>query len=376
MTTIEECKILVVDDTEANVEILVDALGDMYDVSVAMDGKWALNSVKEEKPDLILLDIMMPGMDGYEVCSRLKESADTSNIPIIFLTALTELTSKTKGFELGAVDYVTKPFEVLEVQARVKTHLSLVLASRALERQNEILEKKVKERTKELAMTQDVTIHSMASLAETRDNETGGHILRTQQYVKLLADHLKKHPYFSEVLDSSTIELLFKSAPLHDIGKVGVPDAILLKPGKLTDEEFEEMKKHTIYGRDAIEKAINLLGQESNISFLQTAIKIAYNHHERWDGKGYPNGLAETDIPFQGRLMAIADVYDALICKRVYKPAFSHQKAATIIEEGRGTQFDPDAVDAFLELGDAFRSVALELTDSEEEKQMLLSTET
>lgn len=376
MRTLEECKILVVDDTEANVEILVDTLGDLYDVSVAMDGEWALNSVKEEKPDLILLDIVMPGMDGYEVCSRLKESADTRSIPIIFLTALTELASKTKGFELGAVDYVTKPFEVLEVQARVKTHLSLVLASHAIERQNEVLEEKVKERTKELAMTQDVTIHSMASLAETRDNETGGHILRTQQYVKLLADHLKEHPGFSEVLESRTIDLLFKSAPLHDIGKVGVPDAILLKPGKLTDEEFAEMKNHTTIGRDAIEKAISLLGQESTISFLHMAIQIVYNHHERWDGKGYPNGIAETDIPFPGRLMAIADVYDALICKRVYKPAFSHQKAATIIKEGRGTQFDPDVVDAFLDLEDAFRSVALQLANSKEKKQVLMSAET
>ena len=242
---LEDCTVLVVDDTEANVDILVDALGDLYDVAVAMDGESALELIEEDPPDIILLDIMMPGMDGYEVCRTLKTDGRYAKIPVIFLTALTEIENKTKGFQMGAVDYITKPFEVLEVQARVKTHLSLVLAGRELEMQNEILETKVQERTLELAQTQDVTIFGLATLAETRDNETGGHIIRTQHYVKALAEALAKTPAYGDRLDPITIELFHKSAPLHDIGKVGVPDAILLKPGKLTDEEFDDHEKVT-----------------------------------------------------------------------------------------------------------------------------------
>ena len=201
MKALSDCTVLVVDDTEANVDILVDALGELYDVSVAMDGREAVETIAEEAPDLILLDIMMPEMDGYEVCERLKADERYAKIPIIFLTALTEIENKTKGFKMGAVDYITKPFEITEVQARVKTHLSLVLASRELEMQNEILEIKVAERTKELAVTQDITIHSLASLAETRDNETGGHILRTQRYVQVLAQKMADHPKYGQVLD-------------------------------------------------------------------------------------------------------------------------------------------------------------------------------
>ncbi len=242
MKELSDCTVLVVDDTETNVDILVDALGEIYDVSVAMDGRAALEAVEEEPPDLILLDIMMPEIDGYEACQKLKADERYAKIPIIFLTALTEIENKTKGFQMGAVDYITKPFEISEVQARVKTHLSLVLTSRELEMQNEILEIKVDERTRELALTQEVTIHSLAVLAETRDNETGGHILRTQRYVQALARRLAYYPKYADVLDEKSVDLLLKSAPLHDIGKVGVPDAILLKPGKLTDEEFTIMK--------------------------------------------------------------------------------------------------------------------------------------
>jgi putative two-component system response regulator len=336
-----DCTVLVVDDTEANVDILVDALGDLYDVSVAMDGESAMETVFEEPPDIILLDIMMPGMDGYEVCGALKQNPQYAKIPIIFLTALTEVENKTKGFKLGAVDYITKPFEVLEVQARVKTHLSLVLASRELENQNEILEIKVKERTLELAQTQDVTVHSLACLAETRDNETGGHIMRTQRYVEALAKQMAKNPRFADVLDPKTIQLLFKTSPLHDIGKVGVPDAILLKPGKLTDEEFDIMKTHALLGYEALLKAEEVFNMEKKPSFLEHAKDIAYTHHEKWSGKGYPRGLAGEDIPLSGRIMAVADVYDALICHRVYKPPFPHEKAAAIIQNDAGTHFCP-----------------------------------
>jgi putative two-component system response regulator len=302
-------------------------------------------------------------MDGYEVLSTLKQNPRFQKIPIIFLTALTEIENKTRGFQLGAVDYITKPFEVLEVQARVKTHLSLVLASQELEQQNQILEQKVLERTRELAQTQDVTIHSLASLAETRDNETGGHILRTQHYVKLLSQHLAQKKIYKDQLDKTTIDLFFKSAPLHDIGKVGVPDAILLKPGKLTDQEFEIMKNHARLGYEALLKAEEAFEMQGKPSFLRHARDIALTHHEKWNGRGYPQGLSETDIPLSGRLMAVADVYDALISKRVYKAAFSHKEAVEIIAQGKGEHFDPELVDAFLALSAEFQRIKQKFAD-------------
>ncbi|MBF0119889.1 MAG: two-component system response regulator [Desulfobacterales bacterium] len=356
--------VMVVDDTEANIDVLVNTLEDIYDVKVAMDGETALADIIDEPPDLILLDIMMPGMDGYEVCQKLKSNEVTKNIPVIFLTAMTEEKDEAKGLSLGAVDYVTKPFSPELVKARVKNQLEL-------KRHRDHLEELVQERTKELALTQEVTIYSLASLAETRDPETGGHILRTQRYVKVLAEQLKNHPRFKKFLDDRTIDLLFKSAPLHDIGKVGVPDHILMKPGKLTNEEFEEMKKHTTYGRDALRVAEVKLGSNS---FMRYAREIAYTHQEKWDGSGYPDGLKGEDIPIAGRLMAIADVYDALISKRVYKPPFPHQKAITIIKEGKGKHFDPDMVDAFLAIENEIRLIAIELADSEEERSILASS--
>jgi putative two-component system response regulator len=352
--------ILVVDDTPENIDVLRGILKDDYKIKVALNGEKALQIVVTSPPDLILLDIMMPGMDGYEVCRRLKESAYTRKIPIIFVTAKGEIEDETQGFELGAVDYITKPVSPPIVLARVKTHL-------ALYDQNRILEERVLERTKELALTQDVTIHGLASLAETRDNETGGHIIRTQRYVRTLSEQLMTHPKFRDYLDDKTIDLLYKSAPLHDIGKVGVPDRILLKPGKLDDEEFEIMKKHAVYGRDALMQAEEAFGKDSNpngnYSFLRIAREIAYNHHEKWDGSGYPEGLTKESITIPGRLMALADVYDALICKRVYKPAFTHEKAAEIISKGEGSHFDPDVVNAFCETETIFMQIAAEFDD-------------
>ncbi len=369
MVDFSKCTVLVVDDSEPNIDILVDALGNDYEVSVAKDGESALRIIEFESPDLILLDIMMPNMDGYEVCRRLKNNSKTLDIPIIFLTAMDQLQNKTRGFELGAIDYITKPFEILEVKERVKTHLALMLAKKELSNQNIILEEKVRERTRELTLTQSATIISLATLAEFRDPETGGHIKRTQNYVKALAQHLKNHDKFKSFLDDSAIDLLYRSAPLHDIGKVGVPDHILLKPGKLTDKEFEEMKKHTIYGRDAILAAEKTIGSSS--TFLRYAKEIAYGHQEKWDGSGYTQGAKGEEIPVSARLMAVADVYDALISKRVYKPPFPHSKAVEIIKEGRGNHFDPDMVDAFTELEDDFREIALEFSDSQEERKNL-----
>ena len=210
-------------------------------------------------------------------------------------------------------------------------------------------------RTREVEQMQDATILALASLAETRDNETGAHILRTQKYVKVLAEHLKDHPRFASVLSEPMIDLIYKSAPLHDAGKVGIPDAILLKPGRLTDEEYEVMKQHPMIGSQALTTAQETLGTSS---FLSVACEIMETHHEKWDGSGYPNGLAGNDIPVSGRLMALADVYDALISTRIYKPAFSHEKARDIIIEGSGSHFDPAVVEAFIALEDTFQEIA------------------
>ncbi|MBA3015163.1 MAG: response regulator [Proteobacteria bacterium] len=373
MKQLSQCTVLIVDDTRENIDILIGAMSSAsYDVMVAMDGLTALELAQRDVPDLILLDIMMAGMDGYEVCRRLKNSPATKDIPVIFLTALAEISSKTKGFQCGAVDYITKPFEVEEIRVRVKTHLSLQLARQDLARQNELLEQHVRERTKELSLTQEVTIDCLAGLAEHRDPETGGHILRTKHYIQLLANHLRHHSRFKRLLEEFTIDLFCKSAPLHDIGKVGVADSILLKPGTLTDEEFQEMTKHTVYGRDAIAAAEKKLGGNS---FLRIAADFAYTHHEKWDGSGYPQGLKGEEIPLAGRLMALADVYDALISKRVYKLPCPHHQAVRIITEGDGrtspSHFDPEILAAFTVLQEEFRLCALRFADFEEERSVL-----
>ena len=355
-------QILIVDDNVTNLQILRDALeGPGYKLLVAKNGKTALTIAQKAKPSLILLDIMMPEMDGYEVCRRLKDDEGTIHIPVIFITALTDEGDEAKGLALGAVDYITKPISPELVKARVRNQLELA-------RYRDHLENLVKERTRELARTQAVTIESLATLAEYRDPETGGHIKRTQNYVKALAVHLKNHPRFQTELTDESIELLYISAPLHDVGKVGVRDNILLKPGKLTDEEFAEMKRHTIYGRDALYITEQKLGENS---FLRLAREIAFTHQEKWDGSGYPSGLKGDEIPIAGRLMALADVYDALISKRVYKPPFPHEKAVQIIVEGKDSHFDPDIVEAFLKLENTFRNIALTFADFEEERQML-----
>src|SRR3954464_13912150 len=340
--------VLIVDDTPENITLMNGLLKERYGTRIATNGERALAAaLVEPRPDLVLLDIMMPGMDGYGVCRRLKADARTGNIPVIFLTAKTELEDEQKGFDVGAVDYITKPVSPPIVSARVKTHLTLKAAADFLRDKNVYLETEVQQRTREVQVIQDVTIMAMASLAETRDNETGNHLRRTQNYVRTLAKRLQAHPKYAAHLDDATIEMLYKSAPLHDIGKVGIPDAILLKPGKLTPEEFEIMKTHTTLGRNAIVEAERLIDAHS--TFLRLAREIAHYHQEKWDGSGYPEGLAGESIPVPARLMAVADVYDALISRRVYKPPFPHEKSVAIIKEGRGKHFDPYMVDAFME---------------------------
>jgi putative two-component system response regulator len=359
----DRAKILVVDDEKFYLDVVVELLNGEYKVAVAMDGEQALRRAETDPvPDLIMLDVMMPEMDGYEVCKRLKENPITHDIPVIFLTVKSEIEDELKGLELGAVDYISKPMSPPIVKARVTTHLALNRARRELSDQNWLLEVKVGKRTAELSRTKDVSIYCMSSLAETRDAETGKHILRTQNYIRILAQGLKNHPRFSNYLNDAIIRMLYKTSPLHDIGKVGVPDQILLKPGALTPDEWIEMKRHTTYGHDALLRAEQELG---TTDFVQMAREIALTHHERWDGSGYPHGLKGDDIPISGRLMAVADVYDALISHRVYKGPCSHEEAVATILEGAGSHFDPDIVDEFNARQEEFREIATRYSDNE-----------
>lgn len=363
---LEKPTILVVDDSPDNLSLISGLLKELYKLKVANNGAKAIKIAQaENKPDLILLDVMMPGLSGYDVCQTLKSDPATRDIPIIFLTAMTGADDEKKGFELGGSDYITKPISPPIVLARVKTQLQNKAAADFLRDQNAFLEREVSERTKEVMAIQDVTILSMASLAETRDSDTGNHIRRTQYYVLALANSLRSHHRFSEYLTENNIRMLFKSAPLHDIGKVGIPDRILLKPGKLDADEFEIMKTHTTLGRDALANAEKSLG--TDVEFLKMAKEIAYCHQEKWDGSGYPEGVSGDDIPISARLMAVADVYDALISRRVYKNGMSHEKACDIIQEGSGSHFDPDMIDAFTKIHEEFREIAQRYVDSDED---------
>ncbi|MDP3119461.1 MAG: two-component system response regulator [Sulfuricurvum sp.] len=356
--------ILVVDDTTDNLTLISALLNDFYKIKVANSGEKALKYLEgDSNPDLILLDIMMPVLSGHDVIRRLKSNPKTRDIPVIFLTAMSEPEDEKKGLELGAVDYITKPISPPILLARIKSQLQVKAASDFLHDKNLYLETEIAKRTHEISAIQDVTILAMASLAETRDLETGNHIRRTQHYVKALAQKLKTNPNFGYFLSDAMIETLYKSAPLHDIGKVGIPDRILLKPGKLTHDEFKIMKTHTTLGRDAIKHAESQLGIQ--VEFLRIAKEIAYYHQEKYDGSGYPTGASGNDIPISARLMSLADVYDALISRRVYKEPMSHADAVKIIIQGRGKHFDPEVVDAFLTLQKEFQSIAACFMDNE-----------
>ena len=324
-------RVLVVDDIKANIDILVTALRDDYRVSVATNGATALAQVKSNPPDLILLDIVMPGMDGYEVCSMLKADPATWAIPVIFITAMNEIDDKTKGFQLGAVDYITKPFQIVEVKARVRTHISLRHAMQALADQNVLLDAKVRERTQTLRDTQLEIIFRLSRAAEYRDNETGVHIKRMSHFCRAIAGAMG--------WDEDRCELLFHASPMHDIGKIGIPDSILLKPALLNPEEWNTMKTHTTIGAEI------LSGHSS--SLIKTAQEIAVSHHEKWNGSGYPMGLSGEQIPLSGRIAAVSDVFDALISERPYKKAWPLEEALREIRASSGSAFDPKVVEAF-----------------------------
>lgn len=357
MTDTSQATVLIVDDSAENLTVLSELLRPHYRVLATTSGAGALRVADSSPPpDLILLDVMMPGMDGYAVLARLRTNPASRHIPVIFLTALAGADDEEHGLQLGAADYISKPITPAVVLARVRTQLQAKQARDWMSNQNAVLEAEVARRMLENDLTQRASIRALAHLAETRDPETGNHILRTQGYVQRLALGLRQHPRFAATLSERYIDLLARSAPLHDIGKVGIPDYILLKPGPLSAIEWAIMQTHAKLGSDAIEQAERDI--EMPLAFLATAKEIAHWHHEKWDGSGYPDRLAGDAIPVSARLMALADVFDALISVRVYKAAMPYAQARDIIAAGRGSHFDPDVTDAFLAGFQDFTAIA------------------
>ena len=346
---------MVVDDTPANLKLLQEMLqAKGYRVLAFPGGKIALSAAAKSPPDLILLDINMPEMDGFEVCRRLKADKALKEIPVIFLSALTDTTDKVKAFSVGGVDYVSKPFHFEEVNARVEIHMRLHKLQVELEKHNDHLESLVKEKVREISDSQLATIHALSKLAESRDDETGQHIERTQTFCRCLAEKLRANPHYADSINDTFIENIYHASPLHDIGKVGISDTILLKPDKLSAEEFEIMKTHTTIGARTLQ---SVRSRYPGNTFLNMGIDIARSHHEKWDGSGYPDGLAGEAIPLCSRIMAVVDVYDALRSKRPYKAAFTHEKACGIILEGAGKHFDPELLNAFTAVEPEFAEI-------------------
>lgn len=346
--------ILVVDDTLENLKLLTEMLQEQgYIIRPARNGKLALRAVAKDPPDLILLDINMPEMDGYEVCQNIKADERLKDIPILFISALEETADKLKAFSVGGLDYISKPFEFKEVNARVETHLKL--------RQFQVqLERLVQDQVKEIHDSQMSTILALAKLTESRDDDTGKHIERVRSYCYSLVVKLGGTSKYKRSITKEYIENLYHASPLHDIGKVGIPDNVLLKPGKLTEEELEIIKNHTTIGAQTLESVSSAYPKNA---FINMGIEIARSHHEKWDGSGYPDGLKGEDIPLSARIMTVSDVYDALRSNRPYKKAFPHQMSVDIISKDSGSQFDPEIVTAFLEIEGEFNKFHESLKD-------------
>ena len=341
--------ILVVDDTADNIEVLRWVLLNEYQVMAATNGNKALKIAQgRPKPDLILLDVMMPDIDGYEVCRQLKSDPRTSKIPVIFLTTLDETENEKLGFEIGAVDYIHKPIKPAIVQARVHTHLKLY-------NQNRQLREKVLERTAELHETRLEITQRLGRAAEFRDNETGMHVIRMGHYSRLIADALD--------VGEEWADLVLHAAPMHDVGKIGIPDKILLKPGKLNPKEWEVMKTHSIIG--------GKIFSEGTSKIMKMSQAIALTHHEKWDGSGYPDGLKEEEIPLEGRIVAVADVFDALTSERPYKKAWSVENSVALIEEESGKHFDPQVVQAFIKALPEILEIKEKFSDQPESLEVL-----
>lgn len=339
---------MIVDDTPENLDLLQSLLkGNGYKIVAFPRGKMALRAALAKPPSLILLDINMPEMDGYEVCMRMKEQPTLKDIPILFISANDDSADKVKGFQVGGVDYVTKPFQIEELKARISTHLSLVGLQKELERYNRHLENLVKEKIKIIEESHISTILAMIKLTEYRDNETGQHIDRTRLLCSLLARKIQELGYYKDKITDEFINTIYNAAALHDIGKIGIPDAILLKPAKLNKEEWEIMKTHTIIGGKTLEAVL----EEYKLNdFIMMGQEIALTHHERWNGTGYPYGLVGEKIPLSGRIMTLVDIYDALRSRRPYKEPFTHEMSMKIITLDDAPYFDPIILKAFLEI--------------------------
>ena len=359
--TDEQPSILVIDDTPGNLSLLNQLLREHYRVKLANSGPRGLELAALAPPDLILLDIMMPDMDGYQVFQRLQSDPATRRIPVIFLTAKVGAEDEERGLAMGAVDFIHKPIAPSVVLARVRTHLQIRHWQTFLEDKSAWLQQEVESRVSEVFRLQEATIRVMVSLAEFRDECTGNHIRRTQDYVRLLADYLSRQPRDAGFLMPEQIDRIAKASPLHDIGKIAIPDHILLKPGRHTPEEFAIMQTHSVKGESMLLRSLHEMGGDN--AMLRFACQIARSHHERWDGGGYPDGLAGEAIPLAARLMAVADVYDALRSRRPYKKAFDHAEAVDIIVQGKGSHFDPLLVEAFLALEGVFSEIATKLAD-------------
>jgi len=345
-----KAKIMIVDDVPEIVTMLSRMLVKRgYEVSAYHNGPTALEAAKDNPPDLILLDILMPEMDGYQVCERIKQDPELKEIPVIFISGLNLTESKVKAFHLGGVDYITKPFHLEEVEARVSTQIRLHVLRKHL-----VAQKLKEERFRELALAQQATIFALAKLAESRDEETGQHLERVREYCLLLAGNLRLSSPYSAKIVPEFVETIYHASPLHDIGKVAIPDNILLKPAKLTPEEFEVIKTHTVYGAENLQEVYN---NYSSNNFIGMGIEIALYHHERWDGDGYPDGLLGQNIPLSARIMAVADCYDALRSDRCYRKGFGHREVKEMIMEESGTHFDPEICKVFLELEDEFERI-------------------
>jgi putative two-component system response regulator len=349
MLTTEKPTVLIVDDASDNLMLLKMLLQKNYKVKLALSGEIALIAAEQSpQPELILLDVVMPEMDGYEVCQRLKANPVTADIPILFLTSKNTPEDHRLGFEAGALDYITKPIDPNVLQARVATHVQLKALRKEVRENANRIDQMVEARLAEMTHIQDATILAMAAMVETADNSIQNHILRTQQYVAALARRLQLQDRYANELSDENIALIVKAVPLHDVGKIGGLDPGSRNPGKLDDDEIELMRQHTTFGRESIAGIEKYLGITS--PFLQYAREICYSHQERYDGSGYPEGLKGDAIPLTARLMAVANVYDALISERSYREAVSHTQAMAILYEGRGVLFDPYVIDALLEI--------------------------
>lgn len=358
----ESFSLLIVDDNEMNRDLLMRRLDNMgFQLSFSVNGKEALDMLREHSFDLVLLDIMMPVMDGYETLKHMQEDAAMRRVPVIVITALDDVESAVRCIEKGAVDYLTKPFNPVLLKARVGACLERKHLDDQgeryriqIERSNEHLSEQVRAKVHEISQSQLAAIFAMSKLAESRDPETGEHLERMREYCKILSEQLCRMPKYRSVIDRDFVDNIYAASPLHDIGKVGIEDSVLLKPGKLSNDEWELMKRHSTIGAETLREVDR---QHPGNAFIHTGIEIAESHHEKWDGSGYPFGLSGEAIPLVARILALGDVYDALTSKRCYKEAFNHDKSRDIIAEGSGTHFDADVVLAFFETENEFRRV-------------------